>query len=265
MQAIRCTKCGEAKPATPQFFTRTRATRVGVTQPCRDCHKARMRIDNRLRYASNREQALLRTYATSDRRAGRENNLTAEWVAANITSKPCFYCGTEDDPRGCDRIDNAIGHVESNVIPSCKICNKARNDLFSVEEMVRIGGVIRQIREDRKVGRLSSKLRRAEGGRILFWCPGCDGAHQVQIGEGPGPRWDYNGNAEAPAFTPSILVQGIQPLTDEERDVIIAGGKIEKRPLLCHSFVTNGRIQFLGDCTHALAGQTVDLPDFEEA
>lgn len=26
---------------------------------------------------------------------------------------------------------------------------------------------------------------------------------------------------------------------------------------------TDGRIQFLNDCTHALAGQTVDLPDWE--
>ena len=32
----------------------------------------------------------------------------------------------------------------------------------------------------------------------------------------------------------------------------------------CHSFVTDGRIQFLSDCTHALAGQTVDLPDIKE-
>jgi hypothetical protein len=29
---------------------------------------------------------------------------------------------------------------------------------------------------------------------------------------------------------------------------------------VCHSFVVDGRIQFLGDCTHHLAGQTVDLP-----
>ena len=29
---------------------------------------------------------------------------------------------------------------------------------------------------------------------------------------------------------------------------------------VCHSFVTDGLIQFLGDCTHALAGQTVDMP-----
>jgi hypothetical protein len=32
-------------------------------------------------------------------------------------------------------------------------------------------------------------------------------------------------------------------------------------PQRCHSFVRNGRIEFLGDCTHALASQTVDLPD----
>jgi hypothetical protein len=31
----------------------------------------------------------------------------------------------------------------------------------------------------------------------------------------------------------------------------------------CHSFVTDGRIQFLSDSTHALAGQTVDLPEIQ--
>jgi len=29
----------------------------------------------------------------------------------------------------------------------------------------------------------------------------------------------------------------------------------------CHSFVVDGRIQFLQDSEHELAGQTVDLPD----
>ena len=31
---------------------------------------------------------------------------------------------------------------------------------------------------------------------------------------------------------------------------------------ICHHFVTEGKIQFCGDCTHALRGQTVELPDF---
>ncbi|WP_037422010.1 DUF6527 family protein [Sinorhizobium sp. CCBAU 05631] len=100
---------------------------------------------------------------------------------------------------------------------------------------------------------LSGKLRSVEGGRIMFWCPGCDGAHQVGVGEGPGPRWGYNGNPDAPTFTPSVLV------TYNGADA----GKDGAPPAVCHSFVTDGRIQFLGDCTHALAGQTVDLPDFD--
>ena len=29
----------------------------------------------------------------------------------------------------------------------------------------------------------------------------------------------------------------------------------------CHSFITDGRISFCGDSEHALAGQTVDLPE----
>ncbi|MCZ4340562.1 hypothetical protein O4H52_03015 [Sphingomonadaceae bacterium G21617-S1] len=33
-------------------------------------------------------------------------------------------------------------------------------------------------------------------------------------------------------------------------------------PAVCHSFVRNGQIEFLSDCTHALAGQTVPLPPF---
>lgn len=103
--------------------------------------------------------------------------------------------------------------------------------------------------------RIGKKLRSVEGGRLMFWCPGCDGAHQVGVGEGPGPRWGYNGNADAPTFTPSVLVTYNGP------DAGTGGAP----PAICHSFVTDGRIQFLSDCTHGLAGQTVELPDWEDA
>lgn len=97
----------------------------------------------------------------------------------------------------------------------------------------------------------------------MFWCPGCDGAHQVGVGEADGPRWGYNGDPEKPTFTPSIHVSGIQRLAEDEYQRVMAGEEVEPRPFVCHSFVTDGRIQFLGDCTHALAGKIVDLPDFE--
>ncbi len=103
------------------------------------------------------------------------------------------------------------------------------------------------------MGALSTKLRSAEDGGILFWCPGCDGAHQVKVGQGAGPRWGYNGNPDAPTFTPSVLVRYEGADADTPEGI----------PSVCHSFVTDGRIQFLGDCTHHLAGQTVALPDFD--
>ncbi len=45
-------------------------------------------------------------------------------------------------------------------------------------------------------------------------------------------------------------------VTYEGKDAGLAGAP----PAVCHTFVTDGRIQFLGDCTHVMAGQTVDLP-----
>lgn len=110
---------------------------------------------------------------------------------------------------------------------------------------------------------ISRKLRSVEGGGLMFWCPGCDGAHIVRVGEGDGPRWGYNGNPDAPTFTPSVLVRGVDRLTDEEHEQVMAGQHVEPRSIVCHSFVTDGRIQFLADCTHDLAGFTVDLPDWE--
>lgn len=107
------------------------------------------------------------------------------------------------------------------------------------------------------MSRLSSVLRDATGNALMFWCPACDGAHAIQHGAGTGPRWGWNGNAEKPTFTPSILVRfPANPNAGEEF-------KEWRTERVCHSFVTDGRIQFLGDCTHALAGQTVDLPDWE--
>ncbi|QLL11687.1 DUF6527 family protein [Pseudomonas chlororaphis] len=112
--------------------------------------------------------------------------------------------------------------------------------------------------------RLSRILATAADGSLWFECPGCKQMHSIQHGSGPGPRWGWNGNVDTPTFTPSILVRGAQRVTEEEHAILMAGGHVEPRPFVCHSFVTDGRIQFLGDCTHALAGHTVDLPDWED-
>ena len=117
------------------------------------------------------------------------------------------------------------------------------------------------------MGQLSAVLRNATDGMLLFWCPGCDCAHGITQGPGLGPRWGWNGDADKPTFTPSILVRSETwepPVTHENMDEFKrAPWPQTKVPTVCHSFVTDGRVQFLGDCTHALANQTVDLPPWD--
>lgn len=111
-------------------------------------------------------------------------------------------------------------------------------------------------------------LKRDDGTRtMMFDCPGCGFLHQVHVAASNGPVWGWNGSMERPTFTPSVLVtwsQGEPPVTAENFEEYKRNPwsqtTVEKR---CHSFVVDGRIQFLGDCTHALAGQTVDLPDID--
>lgn len=104
---------------------------------------------------------------------------------------------------------------------------------------------------------ISAILRSSEDGGLLFFCPGCKAVHGVKVGAGAGPHWGYNGNPDAPTFTPSVLVttgRAVNPNFQPEPG---------DPPAVCHSFITDGRIAFLTDSDHALAGQTVDLPPFK--
>lgn len=85
---------------------------------------------------------------------------------------------------------------------------------------------------------------------VRFDCPGCGEPHVVPT---TGAKaWGFNGSLDAPTLAPSILVHSVRNPW---------GPVFDSTPTVCHSFVRDGRIEFLGDCTHALAGQTVDLPD----
>ena len=94
-----------------------------------------------------------------------------------------------------------------------------------------------------------SKVLGIADGVLFIRCPACDIPHGINIERPNQPQWSWNGNAEQPTFTPSLLVtRPVGPLQLEQR---------------CHSMITNGQIQFLGDCTHALANCTVDIPEWE--
>lgn len=107
-----------------------------------------------------------------------------------------------------------------------------------------------------------------EGARAYFWCPGCDDLHGVGIPGDDGSQapvqWEFNGDLERPTVSPSILVNGTQ--WDESSSFHKPRHKVGTgETTVCHSFLRGGRWEFLGDCTHALKGQTADmvpLPDW---
>jgi hypothetical protein len=72
--------------------------------------------------------------------------------------------------------------------------------------------------------------------------------HVVYVTTPDRPRWTFNGDLDKPTFNPSLLVTWTQ----------------HQMPQVCHSFVRDGQIQFLSDCTHKLAGQTVEIPEWED-
>lgn len=86
------------------------------------------------------------------------------------------------------------------------------------------------------------KLRIAESGSHLAYCPGCKELHVID------KRWSFNGNYDAPTFSPSLLVT-----VPESHDQFYTPAE------RCHSYIHDGQWQFLSDCTHELAGKTVPM------
>lgn len=66
------------------------------------------------------------------------------------------------------------------------------------------------------------------------------------------PEWQFNGDLENPSFQPSLL------------NTLPEGTRSDgtKRPRkVCHLYVTNGVIEYCGDCTHPLSGLKVPMKE----
>tara|TARA_R110002050_G_scaffold246395_3_gene384179 strand:- start:1053 stop:1391 length:339 start_codon:yes stop_codon:yes gene_type:complete len=59
--------------------------------------------------------------------------------------------------------------------------------------------------------------------------------------------WTWNGDTEKPTLRPSVLVTGYCGDIDAD--------------FRCHSWINDGSVQFLSDCSHELANKTVELLD----
>ena len=119
-------------------------------------------------------------------------------------------------------------------------------------------------------------VERLEGdGRVFlcFECPGCSENHMVPVAERGerGNAWEWNGSLERPTLRPSILAK-FTTMTPEgwlQYQEWLSG--LRKKPdesfesehVTCHLHLTDGAVQFLADCTHAMAGKCVRLEPVE--
>lgn len=102
--------------------------------------------------------------------------------------------------------------------------------------------------------------KRDVGSYAWIFCPGCKGYHSLRIRMPAAPTqreidnqrnnieglWQFvNDDVNKPTFRASLLVGNSTP------------------GYRCHSYITNGRMEYLNDCDHELRGTTVDLPDID--
>lgn len=93
------------------------------------------------------------------------------------------------------------------------------------------------------------KVKKLSNKNLLFYCPGCKAFIELNS------IWTFNNDYENPTFRPSVK---------SWHDSYNRDGSIKKVDYICHSWITDGKIQFLPDSTHELKDQTIELPDIEK-
>ena len=91
-----------------------------------------------------------------------------------------------------------------------------------------------------------------------FFCPGCGHAHKFTTDDAMTdgwPVWIMTGTEDKPTVRASILNRWGKYVPGHEQHEGPSGQ--------CHLFITDGRIEYCGDCTHSLNGQTIELPEFK--
>jgi hypothetical protein len=108
---------------------------------------------------------------------------------------------------------------------------------------------------------LTNKLHKSSEFVYKHWCGGCKQKHLIPVAGATEEhtsitaRWSFNGNIHAPTFSPSIHIHA-----NADWD----GTGVLRDKTICHYFIVDGIIQYLGDCDHELAGQNVPMFDMPE-
>lgn len=110
-----------------------------------DFLKKRTNLQERIKRRTNIAYAIRSDSRESDRKNGRKNDLTIEFIRSLIAD-PCAYCGETSLRMTLDRKDNSLGHEQSNVIQACERCNYSRRNMPFEAWMV-VADAMRKARE----------------------------------------------------------------------------------------------------------------------
>jgi hypothetical protein len=116
-----CTQCGKE-----HFLSYKR---------CEDCRE-KLRKERNGRYRQNRlnPKLVFSAYRNGARIRNIEFSLTYK-IFLRLWQYPCFYCGSEIENIGLDRVDNSQGYTKDNIVPCCTTCNFMKRTM-GVDEFI---------------------------------------------------------------------------------------------------------------------------------
>ena len=83
--------------------------------------------------------------------------------------------------------------------------------------------------------------------------------HEFPLNGKPGASWTFNGDFINPTFTPSMNEAVNWPTSPHYNP------EMAKYTRRCHFIITDGKINYCGDCTHELKNQSFELEEFDQA
>lgn len=107
-----CPKCNKWKLL--KDYDKRPERPIGLKPKCKDCSKKYR--------ASVPEMVKLATYKSGANRRGISFDLSKEEFLT-FWRQPCFYCNSDIETIGIDRIDSNLGYRIDNIVPCCAICN----------------------------------------------------------------------------------------------------------------------------------------------
>jgi 5-methylcytosine-specific restriction endonuclease McrA len=156
MQMKKCTKCGEEKPATLEYFVKCSQLKCGLNSHCKKCdyeynkiyrnknikrikEKAKeweqKNIDKRKEYKrqwelNNKDKKQIRTQKRINKLKNVFHDFNCkDWEKIKqVFNYKCAYCGKEDKLAQEHFIPLSKGgeYTKNNIIPSCKSCNSSK-------------------------------------------------------------------------------------------------------------------------------------------